>query len=92
VYRTLSPLGSQIQPPKSADITSSDLTQLREALQDADAVVSLAGILVGSGEKMYQVQQKGAENVVQVAKEVGKEGVRLVLVSAIGADEEGVTP
>jgi hypothetical protein len=91
-YKSLAPLGSQILRPHSADITSSNLTPLEEALKDADAVVSLAGILVGSAKKMYDVQEKGAENVAKVAKEVGKEGVRLVLVSAIGADEGGVTP
>jgi NADH dehydrogenase len=89
VYDRLSPLGSQILPPKSADITSPDLAPLESALEGASAVVSLAGVLVGSEKKMVEVQQEGAERVARMAKKVG--AGRLVLVSAIGADKGGVT-
>jgi hypothetical protein len=89
VYDRLSPLGSQILPPKTADITSPDLGPLESALEGASAVVSLAGVLVGSEKKMVEVQQEGAERVARTAKKVG--AGRLVLVSAIGADKGGVT-
>lgn len=90
VYNKISSLGSQILPPKSFDLTSSDLSPLKEALQDADAVVSMVGLLVASEKQMVAVQQYGAEKVSRVAKEQGVG--RTVLISAIGADPGGVTP
>jgi NADH dehydrogenase len=90
LYNKISSLGSQILPPKSFDLTSSDTSPLKEALQDADAVVSMVGLLVAPEKKMIEVQQHGAEKVSRIAKEVGVG--RAVLVSAIGADPGGVTP
>lgn len=90
VYERLKPLGSQILPPHSADITSSDTSQLDAALADANAVVSLTGILVGSEKKMIAVQEEGARRVAEAAKKGGVD--RVVGISAIGADRGGVTP
>lgn len=90
VYDRLSALGSQILPPQSADITSADQTPLQEAMKGACAVVSLTGILIGSPKQFYDLQEKGAENVVRAAKGAGVG--RMVVVSAIGADPNGPTP
>lgn len=90
MYERLRPLGSQILPPHSADITSSDTSQLDAALADANAVVSLTGILVGSEQKMIAVQQEGARRVAEAAKKGGVD--RVVGISAIGADRGGITP
>lgn len=90
MHQKVSSLGSQILPPKSFDLTSSDLSPLQEALKDADAVVSMVGLLVADEKKMVEVQQYGAEKVSRVAKEQGVG--RAVLISAIGADPGGVTP
>jgi len=90
VYDSLSHLGSQILPPQSADITSPDSTSLLSVLNGASAVVNLAGVLVASPKTFYEVQEKGAENVVRAAKEAGVG--RCVMVSAIGADVNGPTP
>lgn len=90
MYDRLSPLGSQILPPHSADITASDHDALREAMSGASAVVSMAGLLVGSPKQFYDIAEKGAENVVKAAKEAGVG--RMVMISAIGADINGVTP
>ncbi|WWC61805.1 uncharacterized protein I303_104390 [Kwoniella dejecticola CBS 10117] len=92
LHSQLSHLGSQILPPESADITlssSSDSDNLKEAFKDASAVVSMVGILVGSEAKMNAVQWKGTANVSEIAKQVGVK--RFVGISAIGADEGGVT-
>jgi NADH dehydrogenase len=89
VYDRLSHLGAQILPPQSADITSPDTAFLSNALKGASAVVSMAGLLVGSDKQMYEVQQRGAERVASVAKEQGVK--RMVLISAIGANPAGVT-
>ncbi|WWC89396.1 uncharacterized protein L201_004320 [Kwoniella dendrophila CBS 6074] len=92
LHSQLSHLGSQILPPKSADITlssSSDTDNLKEALKDASAVVSMVGLLVGSESKMDKVQRQGTENISNLAKSLGVK--RFVGISAIGADEGGVT-
>ncbi|WWC70270.1 uncharacterized protein I206_104220 [Kwoniella pini CBS 10737] len=92
LYSQLSHLGSQILSPKSVDITlssSNDFNNLKEAFKDASAVVSMVGILVGSESKMNSVQWKGTENVSKLAKQFGVK--RFIGISAIGADEGGVT-
>ncbi|KAK1924173.1 hypothetical protein DB88DRAFT_489337 [Papiliotrema laurentii] len=90
LYNKVSSLGSQILPPQSCDITSPNTASLQKALEGADAVVSMVGLLVANEQKMIDVQQKGAERVAKVAKEQGVG--RVVMVSAIGADPGGVTP
>lgn len=90
MYDKLKPLGNQILPPASADITSSDTTSLSKALEGASAVVSLVGVLVGDAKKMEEIQLKGAERVAQVAKEQAVD--RVVMMSAIGASTMGETP
>ena len=90
MYNKVSSLGSQILPPQSCDITSPNTASLQKALEGADAVVSMVGLLVANEQKMIDVQQKGAERVAKVAKEQGVG--RVVMVSAIGADPGGVTP
>ncbi|KAK6910186.1 NADH dehydrogenase [Kwoniella mangroviensis CBS 8886] len=89
LHSRLSHLGSQILPPHPADITSKDNGSLREAFKDASAVVSMVGVLVGSEKKMDLVQRQGTENVSRLAKDMGVG--RVVGISAIGADEGGVT-
>jgi uncharacterized protein YbjT (DUF2867 family) len=87
VFNTLKPLGSNILPPASIDIT--DPTTLNPVFRDADAIVSLVGILTGTKKEFEEVQLKGGENVARAAKE---EGVgRVCLVSALGI-EAGGTP
>lgn len=90
VHSKLSTLGAQILPPASVDITSpSSTSELRKAFKGASAVVSLAGLLVGSDKQMKALQEDGARRVGEAASE---EGVgRVVGVSAIGADLRGVT-
>ena len=90
VHSQLSHLGSQILPPTSYDITSSNTTPLQQALQGADAVVSMVGLLAASASRMYEVQQRGAERVAEMAKEQGVG--RVVMISAIGSNKDGVTP
>lgn len=90
VYDKLSSLGSQILPPHAADITSSDPSALEKAFEGASAVVSMAGLLAASKQAMIDVQQTGAENVARAAKKQGVQ--RMVMLSAIGSDELGVTP
>lgn len=83
-------MGAQILPPASVDITSSSSVQeLRKAFEGASAVVSLAGLLVGSDKQMKALQEDGARRVGEAASE---EGVgRVVDISAIGANPQGVT-
>ncbi|AAW41331.1 conserved hypothetical protein [Cryptococcus deneoformans JEC21] len=90
LHSKLSTLGAQILPPASVDITSpSSTSELRKAFKGASAVVSLAGLLVGSDKQMKALQEDGARRVGEAASE---EGVgRVVGVSAIGADLRGVT-
>ncbi|WRT66293.1 uncharacterized protein IL334_003246 [Kwoniella shivajii] len=90
LHASLSRLGSQILPPQSTDITSPEAPEsLKEAFKDASAVVSMVGLLVGSNKQMDLVQRQGTEYVSQAAKESGVK--RVVGISAIGADEGGVT-
>ncbi|OXG70284.1 NADH dehydrogenase [Cryptococcus neoformans MW-RSA1955] len=90
LHSKLSTLGAQILPPASVDITSSSSVQeLRKAFEGASAVVSLAGLLVGSDKQMKALQEDGARRVGEAASE---EGVgRVVDISAIGANPQGVT-
>lgn len=80
--RTLKPLGglgqTQIVP---ASITKP--ASLGYAVEGADAVVNLVGILKGDFDAIHR---QGAENVAKAAKAAGVES--LVHVSAIGADPE----
>lgn len=90
VYSKLSTLGSQILPPASIDITSpSSPAELRKTFKGASAVVSMAGLLVGSDKQMKALQEDGAKRVGEAAAE---EGVgRVVSISAIGANPQGAT-
>ncbi|KIY58273.1 hypothetical protein I307_02067 [Cryptococcus deuterogattii 99/473] len=90
LYSKLSTLGSQILPPASIDITSpSSPAELRKTFKGASAVVSMAGLLVGSDKQMKALQEDGAKRVGEAAAE---EGVgRVVSISAIGANPQGAT-
>jgi uncharacterized protein YbjT (DUF2867 family) len=90
VYDTLRPLGTQILPPHSADITNADTSDLARAMDGAAAVVSLVGVLAGTESKMQEVQLEGAGRVAEQAKRAGVG--RVVMLSAIGADAAGETP
>ncbi|RXK40155.1 NADH dehydrogenase [Tremella mesenterica] len=59
-------------------------------MEGAHAVVSLVGLLAATEKEMVDVQQDGARRVADAAKEKGVE--RVVMISAIGADKNGVTP
>ncbi|KAL7421700.1 hypothetical protein Q5752_003470 [Cryptotrichosporon argae] len=87
LYAALRPLGAQILAPHAADITRQDT--LAPALEGADAVVSLVGLLAAPEARMVAVQQEGAGNVARAAREAGVK--RTVLMSAIGADVNGAT-
>lgn len=74
-------------PPVPVDVTKGET--LARAFENADAVVSLVGILHGSPARFEAIQWKGAENVARVAAAVG---AKLIHVSAIGADLHGKIP
>jgi NADH dehydrogenase len=80
----LQPLGDVGQVvPLRADIL--DAASLRRAVEGADAVVNLVGILAEGGRQRFsQVHAEGTKRLAEVAKECGIE--RFVQVSAIGAD------
>src|SRR5581483_1216392 len=81
----LRPLGSvgQIDIVK-CDITDPD--QVARAIQGADAVVNLCGILFQGAQTFEEVQADGAANIAQAAAAAGVGA--LVHVSALGADTE----
>jgi NADH dehydrogenase len=74
-------------PPVPADVTKAET--LTHAFENADAVVSLVGILQGSPTQFEAIQWKGAENVARAAAAVG---AKLIHVSAIGADPHSKVP
>ena len=74
-------------PPVPVDVTKGET--LAQAFENADAVVSLVGILHGSPAQFEAIQWKGAENVARAAAAVG---AKLVHISAIGADLHGKIP
>jgi uncharacterized protein YbjT (DUF2867 family) len=74
-------------PPVPVDVTKKDT--LTQAFENADAVVSLVGILQGSLAQFEAIQWKGAENVALAAAAVG---AKLVHISAIGADPSSKIP
>lgn len=58
---------------------------VERAVEDADAVINLVGILAESGQQTFEsVQSRGAG---WVAEEAARRGAHLVQMSAIGADE-----
>ncbi len=70
--------------PWPADIT--DPAQVKAAVEGADAVVNLVGILFERGKRTFKrIHVEGAGNVADAARTAGAR--RLVHVSAIGADE-----
>lgn len=80
----LRPMGDvgQINPIR-ADVT--DAEAVRIAVQGADAVINLVGILVERGKGGFdRVHRQGAEIVARAAREAGVS--RLVHMSALGAD------
>ncbi|WVN88299.1 uncharacterized protein L203_103504 [Cryptococcus depauperatus CBS 7841] len=90
LYSKLSTLGSQILPPTSTDISSPEcFPHLCKAMEGASAVVSMAGLLVGSDEHMKALQEDGAKRVGEAAKKAGIR--RVVGISAIGADPKAIT-
>jgi NADH dehydrogenase len=74
--------------PWPADVTEMRLAAA--AVEGADAVVNLVGILYERGRRTFQrVHAEGAANVAEAAKAAG--AARLVQVSAIGADAESAS-
>ena len=85
----LKPMGAvgQITPVR-ADIT--DAGQIARAVEGADLVISLVGILHESGHNSFDaVQAQGPGLVARAAAEAGAR--RMVHVSAIGADPESAS-
>ncbi|MBT3359796.1 MAG: complex I NDUFA9 subunit family protein [Rhodospirillales bacterium] len=71
--------------PLQANICHAD--SVAAAVQDADAVVNLVGILSEWGKRTFEkIHVEGAANVAKAAAEAGVK--RLVQISAIGADVE----
>ena len=84
----LRPAGTvgQIAPLKW-DVT--DPEQVAAAVEGADAVVNLTGILVPRGQSFADVHADGARNIAEAAARAGASA--LVHVSAIGADSESAS-
>jgi uncharacterized protein YbjT (DUF2867 family) len=78
---------NHLLPPVPVDITKGET--LTQAFENADAVVSLVGILQGSPAQFEAIQWKGAENVARAAAAAG---AKLVHISAIGADSHSKVP
>ena len=76
-----------LAPPAAVDITNRD--SLRNPFEQADVVVSLVGVLMGSPATFDKVQWKGAENIALVARE---QNAKLIHLSAIGADPNSTLP
>lgn len=78
-------------PPGWVDLVQANVRNtdsLRRAMEGADAVVNLVGILFESGKQTFSsAQAEGAKSVAKVAAEAGVR--RFVQISAIGADAEG---
>lgn len=74
-------------PPVPVDVTKRET--LSQAFVNADAVISLVGILHGSPAQFEAIQWKGAENVARAAAAVG---AKLIHISAIGADLHSKIP
>ncbi|MEM9287301.1 MAG: complex I NDUFA9 subunit family protein [Pseudomonadota bacterium] len=81
----LKPLGAVGQVlPVAANVT--DEGSIARAVEGADGVVNLVGILHGSTKQFEALQVEGAERVARLAKAAGAQ--RFVQMSAIGADAE----
>ncbi|MEL6663995.1 MAG: complex I NDUFA9 subunit family protein [Pseudomonadota bacterium] len=78
-------------PPGWVDLVQANVRNpdsLRRAMEGADAVVNLVGILFESGKQTFSsAQEDGAKNAAQIAKDLGVS--RFVQISAIGADPDG---
>lgn len=85
----LKPMGEIGQiVPVAANIT--DESQVAAAVEGAQRVVNLVGILSQWGRSTFQrVHGEGAANVARAARDAGAE--RLVQVSAIGADKDSAS-
>ena len=73
--------------PVPLDITNKKT--ISPALENADVVVSLVGIMHGSTQDFEDIQWKGAENIAKCAKDAG---ASLIHFSAIGADPNTKIP
>ena len=85
----LKPMGDPGQVnPVAADIR--DMASVRAAVNGADAVVNLVGILFEKGKATFDaIHRQGAANVAQAAREAGVK--RLVHMSALGADKNSAS-
>ncbi|RIJ32361.1 complex I NDUFA9 subunit family protein [Henriciella mobilis] len=77
-------------PPGWVDLAQANVRNrmsVERAVEGADAVVNLVGILFEKGPQNFEAaQREGAINVAEAAKKAGVK--RLVQISAIGADED----
>ncbi|KAF8665402.1 hypothetical protein AX16_000421 [Volvariella volvacea WC 439] len=76
-----------LAPPVAIDVTKPET--ITPALEGADVVVSLVGLLHGTSEEFEEIQLKGAENIAKASQNVG---AKLIHISAIGADPKSKIP
>jgi uncharacterized protein YbjT (DUF2867 family) len=76
-----------LEHPVEGDITKPET--LRAAIDDADVVVSMVGLMHGKMEDFERIQWKGAENVARAAQHAG---AKLIHISAIGANSNSNIP
>ncbi|GJE85846.1 complex I NDUFA9 subunit family protein [Phanerochaete sordida] len=77
----------RLEPPMDADITKPET--LVPAMEGADVVVSLVGLMNGTVEDFERIQWRGAENVAKAAEKVH---AKVIHVSAIGANCNSPVP
>ena len=75
-------------PPVPVDVTKGET--LTQAFQNADAVISLVGILQGSAAQFEAIQWKGAEIVARAAAPIGAKPVHVS--AMIGANPHSKIP
>ena len=80
-------------PPGWVDLAQANIRNkmsVERAVEGADAVVNLVGILFEKGPQSFEsAQREGAINVAEAAKKAGIK--RLIQISAIGADTESAS-
>ena len=70
-----------LEDPVDGDITKPET--LSAAIDDADVVVSMVGLMHGTVEDFERIQWQGAENVARAAR---RARAKLIHISAIGAN------
>lgn len=76
-----------LDQPVAADITKPET--LKAAIDNADVVVSMVGLMHGTIEDFERIQWRGAENVARATRHAG---AKLIHISAIGANVNSNVP